>query len=322
MNRLSRLHRQAGVSTKAYRADHGFTAAFTLIELLVVIAIIAILAAILFPVFASAREKARQASCLSNEKQLGLALMEYTQDYDETWPAGDPYAGQWNMGRGWAARVYTYVKNAGVYKCPDDPTEDTTGLNGLPNEVDNTISYGMNFGLTGGYTAVYSTGWVTVSPALSTMRAPAHTVLLFEVQGAHEWLNNPNGDFSQASQYNSSVGGDGGDDGPGYIDLDGTGTNVPKYATGPMGKPERYHAGYYANRTRGRHGDGSNFVLADGHAKYMRREAVSPGKPNNNPSCHQDEVGSPCVNQGPSTAAGTDTMGQSPQNFAATFSPI
>ena len=67
-------------------ANRSHRNAFTLIELLVVIAIIAILAAILFPVFAQAREKARSASCLSNEKQIGLGLMMYTQDYDETYP--------------------------------------------------------------------------------------------------------------------------------------------------------------------------------------------------------------------------------------------
>jgi prepilin-type N-terminal cleavage/methylation domain-containing protein len=70
---------------------------FTLIELLVVIAIIAILAAILFPVFAQAREKARSASCLSNLKQIGLAVMMYTQDYDEIYPANYTYRA-WDTG--------------------------------------------------------------------------------------------------------------------------------------------------------------------------------------------------------------------------------
>ncbi len=95
---------------------------FTLIELLVVIAIIAILAAILFPVFARAREKARQTSCLSNVKELMLGNLMYAQDYDETyvyWTTGigdaHPESNAW-----WAA-IYPYVKNADVYCCPSNP---------------------------------------------------------------------------------------------------------------------------------------------------------------------------------------------------------
>ncbi|MFY7950867.1 MAG: DUF1559 domain-containing protein, partial [Armatimonadaceae bacterium] len=95
------------------------TKAFTLIELLVVIAIIAILAAILFPVFAQAREKARQASCLSNQKQIGLGLMMYTQDYDETYPTAYLYKNNTLTTNGgsaggyihFTATVHPYVKN-------------------------------------------------------------------------------------------------------------------------------------------------------------------------------------------------------------------
>jgi prepilin-type N-terminal cleavage/methylation domain-containing protein/prepilin-type processing-associated H-X9-DG protein len=98
--------------------------AFTLIELLVVIAIIAILAAILFPVFAQAREKARQTSCLSNLKQLSLAVNMYVQDYDENYPK----ASFWNTSTSfpnfyfWTSQlcVQPYMKNVDVYRCPSD----------------------------------------------------------------------------------------------------------------------------------------------------------------------------------------------------------
>ena len=102
--------------------------AFTLIELLVVIAIIAILAAILFPVFGQARDKARSASCLSNEKQIGLGLMMYTQDYDETYPTAYQYKNNTATTNGgsaggyihYSAMVQPYIKSDKVWVCPSD----------------------------------------------------------------------------------------------------------------------------------------------------------------------------------------------------------
>src|SRR5437868_10112688 len=116
--------------------------AFTLIELLVVIAIIAILAAILFPVFAQAREKARAISCLSNLKQIGLGCMMYLQDYDETYPSGW-MPGENNAPSGttmWRVVLQPYIQkygnpadmydtrgNWGIYSCPDLPAGGQNG---------------------------------------------------------------------------------------------------------------------------------------------------------------------------------------------------
>ncbi len=91
---------------------------FTLIELLVVIAIIAILAAILFPVFARARENARKSTCQSNLKQLGIGLAMYSQDYDERMPTADCVG--YGAATNWDIVIYPYVKNTGVFKCPSD----------------------------------------------------------------------------------------------------------------------------------------------------------------------------------------------------------
>ena len=92
--------------------------AFTLIELLVVIAIIAILAAILFPVFARARENARRTSCLSNLKQIGLATMQYLQDYDERYMVVNH-----NTGYHWFDPLQPYIKSEQVFRCPSFPSE-------------------------------------------------------------------------------------------------------------------------------------------------------------------------------------------------------
>ncbi|MGM0494536.1 MAG: DUF1559 domain-containing protein [Armatimonadota bacterium] len=124
---------------------------FTLIELLVVIAIIAILAAILFPVFARAREKARQTSCLSNLKQIMLGTLMYTQDYDERTPphgyfAPDPpLAPRYNDSRGaywdWPVLIEPYTMNREIYECPSYPSTGATHSSGTehPYPVSYTV---------------------------------------------------------------------------------------------------------------------------------------------------------------------------------------
>jgi prepilin-type N-terminal cleavage/methylation domain-containing protein/prepilin-type processing-associated H-X9-DG protein len=147
---------------------------FTLIELLVVIAIIAILAAILFPVFAKAREKARQTSCLNNEKQLCLAVLQYAQDYDEILT---PYFLYWIPGntnwlKSWMQLSYPYVKNVQVYACPS--------FSQVPGYSDNTVNNYANIPLES-YTAP-SVG--PAGKALGTIPRPAETIYAFESKGA------------------------------------------------------------------------------------------------------------------------------------------
>lgn len=103
--------------------------AFTLIELLTVITIIAILAALLFPVFAKAREKARTASCMSNLKQLGVAITMYVSDCDTVYPKYEE-VDKWQPRGGWMLAIYSYVKNPQLYICPSDDDPYTNGLSG------------------------------------------------------------------------------------------------------------------------------------------------------------------------------------------------
>jgi prepilin-type N-terminal cleavage/methylation domain-containing protein len=114
---------------------------FTLIELLVVIAIIAILAAILFPVFGRARENARRSSCTSNMKQIGLGIMQYAQDYDEKFPGNGGYNLPTGETATWDLRIQPYVKSVQVLACPSDTAHPTANLPGFGQNV--RRSYGM-----------------------------------------------------------------------------------------------------------------------------------------------------------------------------------
>jgi prepilin-type N-terminal cleavage/methylation domain-containing protein/prepilin-type processing-associated H-X9-DG protein len=168
---------------------------FTLIELLVVIAIIAILAAILFPVFAKAREKARQITCASNLRQIGLGIMQYTQDNDEIYPATNVPT---NIDC-WAQDIYPYVKSYDVEKCPDNPSaatfnptnqwnngagkQNTTWMgfsNWLAGSPPVPISYGMNNFLGACNAANFNNGGPQHPEALAAVDEPSNKILVAE----------------------------------------------------------------------------------------------------------------------------------------------
>jgi len=243
---------------------------FTLIELLVVIAIIAILAAILFPVFAKVREKARQTSCLSNEKQLGLGFAQYVQDNEETYPGGtiaNVLSGNDHFGIGWAGQIYPYVKSTGVYACPDDRAQSQPNANPPMYEV----SYAMNTHIINSYLSSAFNNPQGPMGKLSGLNAPAQTVLLCEVTNnlanitsIDEGLshNPPATHFSVVS---SASGGCLGVT-PGAYD------SQARVSTGPVDLNTGGLDG-----TTGRHTDAANYLLADGHAKWIQGARVSSG---------------------------------------------
>lgn len=219
--------------------------AFTLIELLVVIAIIAILAAILFPVFAQAREKARQTTCASNEKQLGLGFIQYVQDYDENFP-------NYSLGNNWAGAIYPYVKSTGVYACPDDPSSVPAG-NAL-------LSYWENINLTNPATETFGLNEAKLT-------APSNTVLLFETQG-------PGNADESATGYVSVANLTGGTDNQSHADWDSftpghLGPGLIGDCQAPSGIPFIY--------TPTIHNPGANYLACDGHVKFLTPNKVSPG---------------------------------------------
>jgi prepilin-type N-terminal cleavage/methylation domain-containing protein/prepilin-type processing-associated H-X9-DG protein len=285
---------------------------FTLIELLVVIAIIAILAAILFPVFAQAREKARAIACVSNEKQVGLAILQYVQDYDERFPSGannganNPAALPIAVGNGWAGGLNPYIKSAGLLKCPDDNTTPVTG----GTETFYPISYGFNSNLAGNGT----------SGTLSSIGSGPATVALFEVQGANaDVLSGGEGTAAGAANPNlnkESPAGNGlnpvlGNQFAGGISATGT---AVKYTTGYIDNQNvactvaLNNCPNFASDT-GRHTQGANYLLGDGHAKFLRPAQVSGG------------FNAPNANSGQVPANGT-AEGSSVGKHTATFSAI
>jgi prepilin-type N-terminal cleavage/methylation domain-containing protein/prepilin-type processing-associated H-X9-DG protein len=200
------------IVTKDHKSKHGFT----LIELLVVIAIIAILAAILFPVFAKAREKARQTMCLSNEKQIGLAFLMYAEDYDEAMAPAGQYVNQfgpnnpgWDAYIPWEMLVNPYIKSSGqlndtneqqgvVFACPSNPNPthaDNWFQGPYQFSCDYAVNYNQSFNTTNvnqgdgaGAVGNESTGYNSIPPTpsavtLASMQAPDQLILLVENNG-------------------------------------------------------------------------------------------------------------------------------------------
>lgn len=204
---------------------------FTLIELLVVIAIISILAAILFPVFARARENARRSSCASNLKQISLGVLQYTQDYDEQFPVHSATAAT-----GWVVQLGPYLKSTQIFQCPSDSNVDPT----TPGNVGYT-DYAMN--------SMFL--FIPPSPvtprglSLAAVTHPSLTVILCE-------------DTDNASPGTNTV-----------ANFYATGNGNSHQGTAVTARLATFR-GTSSTGAAQRHLDGANFAFADGHVKWYR----------------------------------------------------
>jgi prepilin-type N-terminal cleavage/methylation domain-containing protein len=259
--------------------------AFTLIELLVVIAIIAILAAILFPVFAKARERAKQTKSLNNIKQLALAVTQYSQDYNETFPgwlntgtdASPAYAHNC-----WDQQIDSQVKSKDSYNNGDtgikstwDPAKArviTYGLNGLLiAPADNTTNNNANFAA-----ITTSTAPAPLSP--SSISNPAGTILFAELETGAQMVspyNSVPAPLPPSGYYTSSGSSQWGSAYTGWIDI-----NPPKFIViSPLTTTTAYQdpppSTYTSNGiARDLYGGGGCYAFCDGHAKFLKIAAT------------------------------------------------
>ncbi len=218
---------------------------FTLIELLVVIAIIAILAAILFPVFARAREKARQTSCLSNVKELALGTLMYAQDYDEMYPAWDRDLVEFVTSPAYPGRaIMPYVKNLGIYTCPSggDPPS------GMTDDPATWNTY-HGFHYPGPSRSYAWTDYIfsgLPGTKMARIQYPAGTIMLGDA--AHMW-----GGAGAFIFANSCCDGQG-----------TTGAPLDGLLSDGTPTPDDYS----------RHNGGENYGFLDGHAKWLSSQTV------------------------------------------------
>ena len=219
---------------------NGVRRGFTLIELLVVIAIIAILAAILFPVFAQAREKARSSACASNLRQIGLAILMYAQDWDEhtckthhDLAQGESIANLYV----WYWPLQAYIKNGGIFHCPS--------LNDTPSIMPSWLALADWQNLRTDYLI---NGFFAHGAFIGMFSRPAEQILVAERHSGigffdyHPWPSASNGDWERGF-------------------LDGSG-----YQIGDLGSDSQVPD----PNNVGRHSSGDNYAFLDGHVKWLR----------------------------------------------------